>query len=138
MKEIARRQREAADLTLQQQGQTERRHEDVHIDSVATVDTHRGKAPEDKSKPRAMEARKTDLREVTGAPDVHRTDLETPGKGATDQVTTDPEGARPGGGTGGPPQTFVQKAADAAKDGAPKRKRKGKGSKAKREKAATA
>lgn len=141
MKEIARRQREAANLTLEAQGHHERRHEDVHIDSVATVDTHRGKAPQDKSKSKAMEARKTDLQEVTGAPDVHRTALRTPGKGVTDEVTTDPPEAQPAGGSGGPPDDFVRKAADAANKAKGKGKGKGRrarSSKAKREKAGTA
>jgi hypothetical protein len=126
--EHVRIQREAAKRTLAIQGDREQRSQDAHINAEATTDTHVGLAPGDKTKPKSMEALKTDLKDVTGSPDVHRAALKTPGKGTTDLVTTSPKGARPGGG-GKNPKSHTQRAQEAAEAGAKtsgKKKRGGK------------
>jgi hypothetical protein len=122
-----KRQRDAARQTLESQGRQEEADQLAHTNSEATVESHVGLAPHDKPKPKSMEAAKTDLKSVTGSPDVHRSALKT-GKKTTDLVTSSPEGAQPAGGSP-PPKSHVERAAEAAKAGAKKKTGKSKAKK---------
>lgn len=111
-KEHVKLQRAAAERTLREQGRIEEADQLAHTNSEATVASHKGLAPHDTPKPREMEAAKTDLKSVTGDPDVTRVPLKTNGK-TTDLVTKFPKGARPKAG----PANHLQKAAAAAAAG---------------------
>lgn len=120
--EQARKQREAAQRTLDEQNRRTGDKQAAHTNSMATNKSHVGLAAHDPPKPDEMSALKTDQADLTGDPHVVRTPLNTEGKGTTDLVTSEPKSAQPQGGAAAGPG-FADRAAAAAKTGKGKKGR---------------
>lgn len=115
-KEQAKRQAALAKQTQEAQRATDENAINPHVDSVLTTDDHVGKVAPEPDKSQDMEAAKTDQADRTGVDSVRTRTRTTPGKGATDEVVTDPPTGVTTGATTGI-QSEADKNRDAIKGG---------------------